>query len=115
MNNQHARQRKARKRRRCSDDLLVMRVRGGRRHICVDVIDARVIGVHRISSNNALAWHYAMMMSVMMKNNDDTAEHTSRTAAAADRQQQRGRADLCTTVVRRSSAGVGLLLRSLST
>ena len=35
-----------------------------RRH----VIDARVIGVHRISSNNALAWHYAMMMSVMMKN-----------------------------------------------
>ena len=63
-----------------------------RRH----VIDARVIGVHRISSNNALAWHYAMMMSVMMKNNDDTAEHTR--TAAADRQQQRGRADLCTTV-----------------
>jgi len=52
----------------------------GRRHTCV------VIGVHRISSNNALAWHYAMMMSVMMKNNDDTAEHTR--TAAADRQQQ---------------------------
>ena len=29
-----------------------------------------VIGVHRISSNNALAWHYAMMMSVMMMNNN---------------------------------------------
>jgi hypothetical protein len=84
-----------------------MRMHKGRRHTCV------VIGVHRISSNNALAWHYAMMMSVMMKNNDDTAEHTR--TAAADRQQQRGRADLCTTVVRRSPAEVGLLLRSLST
>jgi hypothetical protein len=42
-------------------------------HDCCKTIvidDARVIGVHRISRNNALAWHYAMMMSVMMKNND---------------------------------------------